>query len=126
MTTSSGTRAPWASGDATLRDPMWSDARDVEDIPAGFRAEIEQFFRIYKELEHLPTRTSGFGEPRGGAAAARCGASAYGGGARDGVKAVVGTEASEGASVGDGRWRPSCSTPLLTLTSSFSAHAGAP
>jgi inorganic pyrophosphatase len=34
----------------------------VEDIPAAFRAEIEQFFRIYKELEHLPTRTSGFGD----------------------------------------------------------------
>jgi inorganic pyrophosphatase len=45
-----------------LRDPMWSDVRDVEDIPAAFRAEIEQFFRIYKELEHLPTRTSGFGD----------------------------------------------------------------
>jgi inorganic pyrophosphatase len=45
-----------------LRDPMWSDVDDVEDIPAAFRAEIEQFFRIYKELEHLPTRTCGFSD----------------------------------------------------------------
>jgi inorganic pyrophosphatase len=44
-----------------LRDPMWSEVRDVADIPAAFRAEIEQFFRVYKELENLPTRTSGFG-----------------------------------------------------------------
>ena len=45
-----------------LRDPMWSDVRDVDDIHEAFRAEIEQFFRVYKELEGLPTRTAGFGD----------------------------------------------------------------
>jgi inorganic pyrophosphatase len=45
-----------------LRDPMWSEVLDVGDIPEAFRAEIEQFFRIYKELEGLPTRTAGFGD----------------------------------------------------------------
>jgi inorganic pyrophosphatase len=45
-----------------FRDPMWSDVRDVDDIHPAFRAEIEQFFRVYKELEGLPTRTAGFGD----------------------------------------------------------------
>jgi inorganic pyrophosphatase len=45
-----------------LRDPMWSDVADVGDIREAFRAEVEQFFRIYKELEGLPTRTAGFGD----------------------------------------------------------------
>jgi inorganic pyrophosphatase len=45
-----------------LRDPMWSDVLDVSDINEAFRAEIEQFFRVYKDLEGLPTRTSGFGD----------------------------------------------------------------
>jgi inorganic pyrophosphatase len=44
-----------------LRDPMWSDVRDVGNINQAFRAEIEQFFRVYKELEGHPTRTAGFG-----------------------------------------------------------------
>jgi inorganic pyrophosphatase len=45
-----------------LRDPMWSDVRDVGDINEAFRAEIEQFFRVYKELEGHRTRTAGFGD----------------------------------------------------------------
>ena len=45
-----------------LRDPMWSDLLDVGDINEAFRAEIEQFFRVYKDLEGLPTRTAGFGD----------------------------------------------------------------
>jgi inorganic pyrophosphatase len=45
-----------------LRDPMWSQVLDREDIQEAFRSEIEQFFRIYKELEGLPTRTGGFGD----------------------------------------------------------------
>jgi inorganic pyrophosphatase len=45
-----------------LRDPMWSDVCDVDDIQEAFRAEIDQFFRVYKELEGLPTRTAGFGD----------------------------------------------------------------
>jgi len=47
-----------------IRDPIWSDIRDVGDIHHAFRAEIEQFFRVYKELEGLPTRTAGFGDRR--------------------------------------------------------------
>ena len=45
-----------------LRDPLWSPVCDVGDIPEAFRAEIEQFFKVYKELEGLPTRTAGFGD----------------------------------------------------------------
>jgi inorganic pyrophosphatase len=45
-----------------LRDPIWSDVQDVDDIHEAFRAEIEQFFRVYKELEGRPTRTAGFGD----------------------------------------------------------------
>ena len=45
-----------------LRDPMWSAVCDVGDITDAYRAEIEQFFRIYKELEGGVTRTAGFGD----------------------------------------------------------------
>jgi inorganic pyrophosphatase len=45
-----------------LRDPMWSEVLDIGDIPEAFRAEIEQFIRIYKELEGLATGTAGFGD----------------------------------------------------------------
>jgi inorganic pyrophosphatase len=45
-----------------LRDPLWSEVRDLVDIPEAFRAEIEQFFKVYKELEGGTTRTSGFGD----------------------------------------------------------------
>jgi inorganic pyrophosphatase len=45
-----------------LRDPMWSEVVEVDDIPTAFRAEIEQFFKVYKDLEGLPTQTAGFGD----------------------------------------------------------------
>jgi inorganic pyrophosphatase len=45
-----------------LRDPLWSELRDLSDIPSAFRAEIEQFFKVYKELEGGSTRTAGFGD----------------------------------------------------------------
>jgi inorganic pyrophosphatase len=45
-----------------LRDPIWSDVHDLGDIHEALRAEIEQFFRVYKGLEGLPTRTAGFGD----------------------------------------------------------------
>jgi inorganic pyrophosphatase len=44
------------------RDPLWADARDVGDINEAFRAEIEQFFRVYKDLEGVCTHTAGFGD----------------------------------------------------------------
>jgi inorganic pyrophosphatase len=45
-----------------LRDPLWAAMRDLDDIPEAFRAEIEQFFKVYKELEGLPVRTAGYGD----------------------------------------------------------------
>ena len=45
-----------------LKDPLWSEMRDLHDIPEAFRAEIEQFFKVYKELEGVTTRTAGFGD----------------------------------------------------------------
>jgi inorganic pyrophosphatase len=45
-----------------LKDPLWSTMRDLDDIPEAFRAEIEQFFKVYKELEGGITRTAGFGD----------------------------------------------------------------
>ncbi|MGZ6701184.1 MAG: inorganic diphosphatase [Gaiellaceae bacterium] len=44
-----------------LRDPLWANVRDADDIPAALRAEIEQFFKVYKELEGERTHTAGFG-----------------------------------------------------------------
>ncbi|HEY7195797.1 MAG TPA: inorganic diphosphatase [Gaiellaceae bacterium] len=44
-----------------LKDPMWSTVRDVHDIPAAFREEIEHFFQVYKDLEEKKTETGGFG-----------------------------------------------------------------
>jgi inorganic pyrophosphatase len=44
------------------RDPMWSDIQDVGDIHEALRAEIEQFFRVYKQLEGHATETAGFGD----------------------------------------------------------------
>jgi inorganic pyrophosphatase len=32
-------------------DPNWSPLRDLEDLPALLKDEIEQFFTIYKQLE---------------------------------------------------------------------------
>ena len=47
-----------------LRDPQWSEVRDLDDIPPGLRREIEHFFGVYKDLEsagkHVTTR--GFGD----------------------------------------------------------------
>ena len=45
-----------------LRDPLWAGIRDLHDIPEAFRAEIEQFFKVYKDLEGLPVRTAGYGD----------------------------------------------------------------
>jgi inorganic pyrophosphatase len=35
-----------------LRDPNWNAYERLDDLPELLRAEIEQFFSIYKELEH--------------------------------------------------------------------------
>jgi inorganic pyrophosphatase len=44
-----------------LKDPLWSPVRDIHDIPAAFREEIEHFFQVYKDLEDKKTETRGFG-----------------------------------------------------------------
>jgi inorganic pyrophosphatase len=44
-----------------LKDPVWSQIHDIHDIAAPLRQEIEHFFQVYKDLEHKPTETMGFG-----------------------------------------------------------------
>jgi inorganic pyrophosphatase len=34
-----------------LHDPYWNHYRDADGLPSLLRAEIEQFFSIYKDLE---------------------------------------------------------------------------
>jgi inorganic pyrophosphatase len=44
-----------------LGDPALGRMHDVHDLGGELRDEIEHFFRRYKELEHKPTETRGFG-----------------------------------------------------------------
>jgi inorganic pyrophosphatase len=44
-----------------LQDPGFMRVHDVHDIAPEFRAEIEHFFQVYKDLEHKQTETFGFG-----------------------------------------------------------------
>ncbi len=44
-----------------LQDPGFTRVHDVHDIAPEFRAEIEHFFQVYKDLEHKQTETFGFG-----------------------------------------------------------------
>ena len=43
-----------------LRDPQWSELRDLEDIPEALRNEIDHFFRVYKDLEEGETQVEGW------------------------------------------------------------------
>jgi inorganic pyrophosphatase len=45
----------------SVRDPAWLHVHELEDIQPEFRDEIEQFFKVYKELEKKKTATRGFG-----------------------------------------------------------------
>ena len=45
-----------------LRDPAWSYVKELGDLRATLRAEIEHFFAVYKDLEGKPTGTEGFAE----------------------------------------------------------------
>ncbi len=45
-----------------LRDPAWSHVEKLGDLRPTLRAEIEHFFRVYKDLEGKPTGTEGFGD----------------------------------------------------------------
>ena len=44
-----------------LRDPMWSQIRDLEDLNPHLLNEIEHFFQVYKDLEDKKVVTAGFG-----------------------------------------------------------------
>ena len=44
-----------------LRDPLWSHVRELEDLPAALRNEVEHFFQVYKDLEEKKVGTEGFG-----------------------------------------------------------------
>lgn len=43
-----------------LRDPNWSVHETLEDLPELLRQEIEQFFSIYKDLEHKQVVVDGW------------------------------------------------------------------
>jgi inorganic pyrophosphatase len=43
-----------------LRDPTWSEVRELRDIQGALLAEVEHFFAVYKDLEGKPTGTEGF------------------------------------------------------------------
>jgi inorganic pyrophosphatase len=45
-------------------DPAWFDIEDVDDVPTYLRAEIENFFEVYKLLEPSENPTSGGFEGR--------------------------------------------------------------
>ena len=44
-----------------LKDPAWSRVADIHDVPHEYRAEIEHFFQVYKDLEEKKTETHGYG-----------------------------------------------------------------
>jgi inorganic pyrophosphatase len=44
-----------------LRDPMWSQIRDLPDLNENLLNEIQHFFQVYKDLENKPVSTEGFG-----------------------------------------------------------------
>ena len=43
-----------------LRDPVWADLRDLDDVPVPVRREIEHFFTVYKDLEDVQPDVEGF------------------------------------------------------------------
>jgi inorganic pyrophosphatase len=45
-----------------LRDPMWSQVHDLDNLNENLLREIEHFFQVYKVLEHKPVWTGGFGD----------------------------------------------------------------
>jgi len=45
-----------------LRDPMWSQIRDLADLNENLLNEIQHFFQVYKDLEEKKVETGGFGD----------------------------------------------------------------
>ena len=48
-------------------DPMWAEVQDIGDVPSHLRAEIENFFEVYKRLEPDADPKSGGFEDRAAA-----------------------------------------------------------
>ena len=51
-------------------DPVWTEVEDIEDVPSHLKAEIENFFEVYKLLEPTSHPSSGGFEGRETAARA--------------------------------------------------------
>lgn len=51
-----------------LHDPYWNGVGELDELPELLRREIEQFFTIYKELEHKAVDVGGW-RPRDAAVA---------------------------------------------------------
>jgi len=48
---------------ASVRDPSWMHVHELDDLVPEFRDEIQQFFRVYKDLEkQKKVATRGFGD----------------------------------------------------------------
>lgn len=45
-----------------LKDPQWSEVRDLDDVNANLLNEIEHFFTVYKDLEQGETEVRGWGD----------------------------------------------------------------
>ncbi len=45
-----------------LRDPMWSQVRELADVNPNLLNEIEHFFAVYKDLEGHKVGIEGFGD----------------------------------------------------------------
>lgn len=45
-----------------LKDPQWSEVRDLSDVNANLLNEIEHFFTVYKDLEPGETEVRGWGD----------------------------------------------------------------
>jgi inorganic pyrophosphatase len=43
-----------------VNDPMWNEIRSLAGVPAHLLKEIENFFQIYKDLEHKKTGVEGW------------------------------------------------------------------
>jgi len=41
-------------------DPLWREAKDLDDVPEHLLRELEHFFAVYKELEKKKTATLGW------------------------------------------------------------------
>lgn len=45
-----------------VRDPLFEDTLELDDVPHHFLREVEHFFSVYKELEGVETTNTGWGD----------------------------------------------------------------